>query len=501
MAVKYSASDLRRAATIYEKSFETDTDFEEVTTLVNPIEVRGKLMPVPGRERMRANQLAGEPKAMFVIRERDWLTDDHILVIAGKYYEIHSIVDVEGRFRFQELLITESENDYVSDLTNQAPVSVFSFSATLLAVDFTDESTDADGSVSAWLWDFGDGFASFLENPSHTYAAAGSYVVKLTVTDNDGASHSSTQNITVSENAPPISAFSFAETLLSVDFTDESTDADGTIDSWLWDFGDTNTSAAQNPTHVFAANGTYSVSLTVTDNLGATDESSQDVTVTDGLSTYPTFEAVSPSAITAASTTGAASLDVAYPAGIDAGEELVILVGIDRDDAAGTTVAGFNRLQELYIDQGGGSIYAALFHRVADGLESGNATITFGNAANDGAAAIMLHVAGGDGNVTPLSSIVNAGTGGSPAAPGNVLDAEKYLLFNMIVVDSNANAYVGDPVGFDHRHDSGSNGTSVSLSVASNEVDGDGIATFGDEVHSSTSGRETVALSLAIKAA
>lgn len=83
-------------------------------------------------------------------------------------------------------------------------------------------------------------------------------------------------------NIAPTAAFSFAADVLTVTFTDESTDADGTVASWSWDFGDGNTASEQNPVHAYAANGTYIVALTVTDDLGATGATSQAVTVNDG---------------------------------------------------------------------------------------------------------------------------------------------------------------------------------------------------------------------------
>lgn len=82
-------------------------------------------------------------------------------------------------------------------------------------------------------------------------------------------------------NSPPTAAFTYNDNGLTVDFTDQSTDPDGTIVSWSWNFGDGNTSTSQNPTHTYAADGTYPVTLTVTDNLGATDNTSQNVTVAD----------------------------------------------------------------------------------------------------------------------------------------------------------------------------------------------------------------------------
>ena len=70
---------------------------------------------------------------------------------------------------------------------NVAPVAAFTFSATNLVVQFTDGSTDSDGTIASRAWTFGDTQTSTATNPSHTYASAGTYTVRLTVTDDDGA--------------------------------------------------------------------------------------------------------------------------------------------------------------------------------------------------------------------------------------------------------------------------------------------------------------------------
>lgn len=148
-------------------------------------------------------------------------------------------------------------------------------------VTFIDASTNYP---TSWLWDFGDGSATATQqSPSHTYESAGPHTVTLTVTNADG-SDSTSQSVTVTL-APPIAHFTYQNNGdLSVTFTDASlTQASGTaIDSWSWDFGDeSGTSTQQNPTHTFASEDDYSVTLTVTDTYGNTDDFTSTVTVAE----------------------------------------------------------------------------------------------------------------------------------------------------------------------------------------------------------------------------
>jgi PKD repeat protein len=81
--------------------------------------------------------------------------------------------------------------------TNEPPAADFASACTNLACAFTDASTDADGSLTGWAWTFGDGASSTAQNPSHTYSAAGTYTVTLTVTDDAGATDATSAPVTV----------------------------------------------------------------------------------------------------------------------------------------------------------------------------------------------------------------------------------------------------------------------------------------------------------------
>lgn len=146
-------------------------------------------------------------------------------------------------------------------VTCASPTSNFGFTVSGFSANFTDNST---GGATSWAWDFGDGNSSTVQNPSHTYGAAGSYTVCLTVTNSCG---SNTFCQTVVVNCPaPAPNFSFTQINQFFQFADLSS---GGVTSWAWDFGDGNTSSTQNPSHTYATPGTYNVCLTVTNSCGS----------------------------------------------------------------------------------------------------------------------------------------------------------------------------------------------------------------------------------------
>ncbi|HHF55802.1 MAG TPA: PKD domain-containing protein, partial [Thermoplasmatales archaeon] len=172
---------------------------------------------------------------------------------------------------------------------NKKPVADFSYSPSqptdLDTITFADASTDEDGEIVTWLWDFGDGTTSNEQNPSHKYADNGTYVVKLTVTDDKGAT-SSTQKIIEVSNVAPVAKFTYKpdkpKVREEIEFNSSlSFDDDGSIVNYTWNFGDGNVSYEANPVHAYEKAGTYNVTLTVTDNDGATHTTTLSVTVTE----------------------------------------------------------------------------------------------------------------------------------------------------------------------------------------------------------------------------
>jgi PKD repeat protein/subtilisin family serine protease len=178
----------------------------------------------------------------------------------------------------------------VQPLANQPPVARFTFSPAnpivnqWVTFDAT-SSYDPDGSIVSYSWDFGDGATATGSRVTKRYSAAGTYTVTLTVTDNRGATNSASQMLTVtSPNQPPVASFTFSPANPNPGDTvtfdaSASSDPDGSIVSYSWNFGDGNTASGVTASHVYSAAGTYTVTLTVTDNQGATSTAQKTIQV------------------------------------------------------------------------------------------------------------------------------------------------------------------------------------------------------------------------------
>lgn len=209
----------------------------------------------------------------------------HDYAAPGTYTVILFVFDSAGAedSTFQPISVS-------GDTTAVPPQAGFSVSCDGLTCNFFDESSDSDGVIVRWDWEFGDGGTDTVPNPTHTYAAPGSYSVWHAVVDDDGLVDSLRQTVTVSAdtgggNQPPMAFFSFDCSGLTCQFTDQSVDSGGAVVRWEWLFGDDGRDTVPNPVHTYAAPGTYQVLLVIFDNGGATDTASQFVTVSDTLGT------------------------------------------------------------------------------------------------------------------------------------------------------------------------------------------------------------------------
>lgn len=149
-------------------------------------------------------------------------------------------------------------------------------------IQFNDTSTDADGQVRAWLWDFGDGHTSTEKNPNHKYSLKGIYDIKFTAIDNDGMNKTLSIPFEV-QNKVPYADYSFSpdNPLRSneIQFYDESLDYENSVMKYFWDFGDGSNSSNRNPIHTFTKFDVYRVIHEVEDEDGNKDTREINITI------------------------------------------------------------------------------------------------------------------------------------------------------------------------------------------------------------------------------
>lgn len=176
---------------------------------------------------------------------------------------------------------------------NKPPVAIINAPRIGLLNSFIEfdgsQSYDPDGNISYYRWNFGDGSSEILrQNPIHRYENPGTYEIVLTVIDNHGTSDTTNQSITISADVPQpnqnpiaiITGTTLATQGDEVSFDGSTSyDPDGTIVLYQWNFGDGTQANGALQTHTYTAEGDYIVSLTVTDNEGATDTTTFAITI------------------------------------------------------------------------------------------------------------------------------------------------------------------------------------------------------------------------------
>ena len=157
----------------------------------------------------------------------------------------------------------------------EAPVAAFGAAPTSgnapLTVQFTNASS---GLVTSWAWDFGDGGTSSAASPAHVYTTPGTFNVTLIASGLGGSDGETKPGLITALPPVPVADFAAAPTTGTAPLTVQFTNAtSGLATSWVWDFGDGATSSSASPTHVYAAPGTFTVSLTATGPGGSDGES------------------------------------------------------------------------------------------------------------------------------------------------------------------------------------------------------------------------------------
>lgn len=170
------------------------------------------------------------------------------------------------------------------------PVADFKASDTVITlgdtVFFTDQSVNMP---DTWLWEFGDGDTSHVQHPAHVYDAVDTFAVSL-ISSNFAGSDTMTRSDYIVVVAPPVADFTSSVTLISLGDTVYFTDQSANIPvTWLWDFGDGDTSTVQHPAHVYDSAGIFTVSLIATNYAGSDTKIRPDyIGVTDTTSAnYP----------------------------------------------------------------------------------------------------------------------------------------------------------------------------------------------------------------------
>ncbi|GEM_PF-3660233 len=168
------------------------------------------------------------------------------------------------------------------------PVGSFTFDPASPEVDETvtfdaSNSSDRNGNIISYEWDYGDQNTGSGVNSTHAYSSEGIYTVTLTIIDNDEIADIATKLITVTPKPlPPEASFIFSSTSPEVGQTvtfdaSNSSDPDGMIINHIWNFGDGTTGTGMTVTHSYASDGSYTVTLTVTDNDSLTDTATKTI--------------------------------------------------------------------------------------------------------------------------------------------------------------------------------------------------------------------------------
>lgn len=195
----------------------------------------------------------------------------HAYAVAGNYSVGLTVVSAAGC----------SSTVYQPVTVNPLPVAAFTANNACIgiAVNFVNQSTVSSGNISTYSWNFGNGISSTQQNPSHVYNNPGNYNVSLQVTTAGGCISTATRTVNI--HPRPVAAFTASNACAGtpVQFNNNSSISSGNINSYFWDFNNSNTSTAGSPVHTFNMAGNYTVSLIATSSFGCRDSARSPLTI------------------------------------------------------------------------------------------------------------------------------------------------------------------------------------------------------------------------------
>jgi len=297
---------------------------------------------------------------------------------------------------------------------NVPPVAAFTSTCEQNVCTFdASGSTDSDGTITGYTWEFGDGSTSTGAITQHSYAAAGTYTVTVTATDDRNGTGTFSSDVVVSDppNVAPTAVATATCSLLSCTFTGSaSSDSDGAIVSYGWAFGDGAVGSGDVATHDFVEAGQYTAVLTVTDDDGTT--STAQVLV----------EAIAPSAAvllraSAAANSQSATPTITVPAEVQAGDQLVYIVTSNTSTST-TTPPGWTLIGTA--QDGSPDMTSWVFARTADASSAGSViTLTLGTSSKT--ARTLLAYDNAVAPTTALSSVITGTSASLTTAPATIV--------------------------------------------------------------------------------
>jgi PKD repeat protein len=248
-------------------------------------------------------------------------------------------------------------------------------------------SFDPGGTINSYAWTFGDGAAGSGMSTSHAYATPGTYTASLTVTDSRGLKATDTASALVA-NRPPVANAGPDQTQpvgAAVSLNGTGTDPDGTVTAYAWSFGDGTSGAGAAATHVYTTAGTYTATLTVTDDRGAQGSDTAIVTVTAGGAASPWTRRF-----------GSAGADVSFGVAADAAGNVVMTGRVEQSTDLGGVVCPAISLFVAKYSQAGGLQWARCFVAYGEGRgvaidAGGNVLVTgdYGGTVDFGGGAVF----------------------------------------------------------------------------------------------------------------